>query len=193
MPENKCTPRDKICSNTRVYPEQAQSPTSSHCEGWQIGAIQPGDSSLCSVWPGSKKPHLPGPGPSLTPARVCAEVRGSRGTLWNPLLEKHPSLSSKLFTTCLFKDLYFRRQKIIKIVCTDTLPMPLPVSTVSGLSPTAQKLNTGALQGAVHLSHGTPAHTLPSPPVQPHVLLASGLPQRSDALCNALWTSLKKV
>lgn len=82
------------------------------------------------------------------------------------------------------------QQKIITVICTDVLLVPLPLSTGSGPSPTAQTLNLGALQGAVlprdvHLSQDTPARTLPSLPAagSPVLRLQAALAERDP--CDA--------
>lgn len=93
-----------------------------------------------------------------------AEVRPQRHQLKWIFLGKTPE---PVFTTiCHTLHLFFclTKQKIITVICTDVLLVPLPLSPVSGPSLTAQTLNLGALQGAVHLSQDTPAPTLPSLP-----------------------------
>lgn len=178
MPENKCTPRDKMCSNRRVDAEQTQR------WAWQGGV--PG--SLTAAW------ARPCPGRAAHPnARASPNAHwGQRCQLkWFFWKNTRACLHSDLsHTPSLF---YLTQQKIITVICTDVLLVPLPLSTVRGPSPRAQALDLGALQGAVFPGGGHLPRTHLLPPAltaccRSPVLCLQGAPAERCSM----WCLLKK-
>lgn len=119
-------------------------------------------------------------GPSLMLVRMSSEVRDSGDTKLNAFLGKR---TEPLFTTFYHAPsiwIIFYTAEDSKIASMYFLL--LPISTVSRLSATAQKLNSGAPWGAVlpRCTH-TVLTCCPHSPLQAAGLFVSELPQLSDA------------